>query len=104
MQNVANAALDDLELDRTKPRTIEILAGVAESSLRVQQDAAVAGARLPIAPGRAAPSEFNDEPVVAIRLFRDESAPDLSTDANCRRAVDLIDNREHSFGVVGVVI
>ncbi len=68
-----------------------------EPSLRVQQDAAVARARLPIAPGHAAPPELDDESIVSIRLLRQESAPDLTTDSDRRRAVDLIDDAEHAL-------
>jgi hypothetical protein len=35
-QNVADAALYDLKLDRPQPRAVEVLAGIAEPSLGVQ--------------------------------------------------------------------
>src|SRR6185295_2080254 len=90
-QDVADATLDDLKLNRSQPRAVEVLARVAHPALRVEQHAAVAGVRQAIAPRRSAPAELSDELVIAIGLLGDEAAPDLAADADRWRAVDARD-------------
>ena len=101
---IADAPFDDLELERPQPGTVEILARVAGPSLRVDEDAAVARPRLAFSPRHAAPAILDNQPVVAIRLLRQQPAPELTADADGRRPIDLIDDTEHAFGVGLVMI
>src|SRR4051812_20310729 len=70
----------------------------------MKEHAAVARASLSVSPRRASPPELDDQTVVAIRLLGEQSAPDLAAHPERRRSVDLIDDREDSFGVGRVMI
>src|SRR4029079_13110934 len=103
-QDVADAPFDDLELNRPKPRAVEIFAGVPKPSLCMQEDDGVARSGFSIPPGQSSPAELHDQPVVAVSILGKKPAPYLSADPNRRSAVNLVDHREDPLGVARVVI
>ena len=70
----------------------------------MEQDSAVASQILADTPGRQSPPEFNNEMVVAVRIPGGEPTKLFATDANRAGSVNLIDDREHSGGILPVIV